>query len=309
MNLLVASVNPSKLLIIFDDLNLGVVEDLYAFNQKSNIINRLELLPLSKVTAEKLDRKQEIFQYCLVMYDIDVSDDGSKKSELRQYINNNLPFFLLICDQSQAFYEFFSTDFKEIVYTNKQLVAAGSKAKSIRINNSLGTELLALPTPVFKWVNMDGVSEVHTKKATFHNILMGEVATFSEKISGEVVFTGAIVEATGEMKEHSLVQTPISLSIESNWIKNFSCQNKAICRLLEKRFFQNEYNAYLAEIGIGTNPSVKLIGGNKIYQERHQGIHLGFGGINDSQHMDLIFFDSKIFFDDKLIYDGSFNLS
>jgi aminopeptidase len=141
------------------------------------------------------------------------------------------------------------------------------------------------------------------------DLIPGEVATSSNKINGTIHFTGTFLSLIPFALKYGLIgKDELILKIENSRVISMSGKNKNLVKDLEFFFEKHPNNRTIEEVGLGTNFGIKKLRGlNTAFEERHCGLHLGFGGREKgSHHLDFIFQEGCLFFDNNLIYNGKY---
>ena len=312
IDLLLKQQNASSILFIFDKPNQTVANQLEKCiaEQFPNISANFQLL--TKFNLEQLDALILQYDRVIAIYDINPVNSSEVETkqlyQLRQKIYQHFDKITRVCDLSQDFNDFFSVPNSYFIELNQKIIDAAKNIKTIHISNSFGTSLTVQTDTNFSWVNVNGVdpSKIHGSNLCFFEPMFGEVATQSKLTNGIIQFTGAILFSNTQDWKNQLIIEPVTLEIYNGCIVDIQSRDRNVVDLLKKKFAEHEFNSHLSEVGIGTHPAIKLKGQNLIFEERHAGAHLGFGGANGSSHMDFVFSDSIIKFDNKVIFDQGF---
>ncbi len=177
------------------------------------------------------------------------------------------------------------------------------EAKKLRITTNSGTDLLIELDKKYNWISNNGTA----KEGQFLIVPCGEVATFPKSISGKLVADFAMNVNMIIDIDARLNKCPITVNIEDNQMKSFSCSNQEITDFLN-HCFKAENSRRVGELGIGTNISVvEPVFESSHLNERCPGVHLGFGqhnqdveaaGYSCDIHLDLIAQGGLIWVDD-----------
>jgi leucyl aminopeptidase (aminopeptidase T) len=277
-----------------------------------SFLTRKIIQSLESVNLEQFETHLSRFDRIIPIYDIHSTENSvseiQQKQILRQKIHQYFDKVTRLCDLSEDFNDFFRLPHSYFVELHQSIINAAENIETITIQNSFGTKLIAKANPKFSWVNVNGInpSKVHGTKAFFFEPMLGEVATYSSVIDGVIQFTGSILFSNRQNWTTQLIIRPIHLEITQGRITHIHSEDEEVCRLLKNKFSEHEFSAHLTEIGIGTHPGIRLKGQNLIFEERHAGAHIGFGGMKGSNHMDFVFADSIITFDERVIFNKEF---
>ncbi len=314
LNLLLAQFSASSLLVIFDEANRQTAINLKTCAETEFACLTLEIKSLITVDMENFECLINEYDRIIVIYDMNPVISSTSENEKRQLIRHKIHLHFTkisrLCDLSQDFDSFYRLPHNYFVDLHHRIIDAANNIKTINISNSLGTDLTVETKTNFSWVNVNGIkpNKIHGTQAFFFEPMLGEVATHSTICNGIIKFTGSILFSNHTNYKPQLINEPIILKIIDGFIVDLNGKDKNIINYLKDKFSQHEFNRFLSEIGIGTHPAIKLKGQNLIFEERHTGAHIGFGGTKGSDHMDFIFSDSQIKFDEKIIFDGHFQI-
>ena len=109
--------------------------------------------------------------------------------------------------------------------------------------------------------------------------------------------------------KHGLIKSDqLTLTIENSTVIGLNGKNKSLIKDLEYHFEKHPNNRVIEEVGLGKNFGItQLRALNTAFEERHCGLHLGFGGREKgSHHLDFIFQGGQIYFDENLIFDEKY---
>jgi hypothetical protein len=177
-------------------------------------------------------------------------------------------------------------------------------SKNLTITTPGGSNLtIRLDTSKYRWISNRGL----WRPGSFVILPAGEVATFPAFIEGVFVADFAFNVNMMTERDARLDTHPVTIWIENSRAVRHVCSDKAVMEFLEECFYG--YCAYaVGEVGFGTNGNIKTpVSLNSHINERHPGIHLGFGQSNQSPevvgydcniHLDLIARGGTVWIDD-----------
>lgn len=187
-------------------------------------------------------------------------------------------------------------DYEEMRRLTEALARRGTKAESIRITSSLGSDF----TASLRGRKMLADTGFILRKGGFGNLPAGEafIAPVEGSGEGRLVFDGSF-SSVGVLEE------PLELVVRKG--KVVECSNKTLSEAIEK--YRNADN--IAEIGLGTNNAARLIGNvledEKVYGTCHVAIgdNHTFGGATRAEiHLDGVIKEPRVFLDDEEVMRG-----
>lgn len=195
----------------------------------------------------------------------------------------------------------------ELSARNARILEFCTGGKKMQVTTPGGTDLrITTDSSKYKWISNRGI----WRPGKFVVLPPGEVATFPAAIEGIFVADFAfninmITDIDARLNNH-----PVTVWIDNNRVVRYECSDKAISLFLDK-CFQTPYADIVGELGFGTNIGIQTpIPLNSHINERHPGVHLGFGQSNQSPevveyncniHLDLISKGGMIWVDDNPI--------
>lgn len=187
-----------------------------------------------------------------------------------------------------------TADYEKVEALTAKITEMLTKAQSARIEKAGKTLTLSLK-------GRDGVASpgVYKEPGKCGNLPSGEayIAPLEDHVEGETVIDGSMV-GIGKL------DTPLHVVISGGKLKEITGAHKEKLAIL----LENEKNATVAELGIGTNEAAVLNGiileDEKVYGTVHIafGTNTSFGGINKADcHMDGIILRPTLYLDDTLV--------
>jgi leucyl aminopeptidase (aminopeptidase T) len=187
--------------------------------------------------------------------------------------------------------------------TNAGLLNRMMPAKHMRIQSSSGTDLeVDIDSEKYRWLSNRGM----WREGAFVVLPPGEVSTFPANMNGILVADGAFNVTAYTEADARLAGCEVRVEIEEGRAVHYSCDDPTIKKLLDR--CMKEQNAEIVgELGFGTNTGIEqFIAMNSHINERHPGVHLGFGQHGQKSdvlpwsspvHMDLITSDALMTLD------------
>jgi len=177
---------------------------------------------------------------------------------------------------------------------NASLLDRLDGSKSMSVQSASGTDLrITVDSSSYDWISNRGA----WRPGGFMILPAGEIATYPAQIDGVLVADGAINCNFISDLNMMLGSHPITVEIENGKAVNFSCRDEETARFIRTGFGM-KFGRNVGELGFGTNSGIgSFIPQNSHVNERHPGVHIGFGQHNQSQsrvpyladiHMDLI---------------------
>lgn len=181
----------------------------------------------------------------------------------------------------------------ELTRRNASLLQRLQGERQLHITSKSGTDLRVGLDPAYDWISNRGV----WRPGAFAILPAGEIATYPAHINGVLCADGAAHCNVITRIDMRLAENPLTVEIEDGIAIDFRCDNEHIYELVEL-CFSRPNGRRVGELGFGSNPSIDVfLPENSHINERHPGVHLGFGQHNQSLaqvpyveevHLDLI---------------------
>lgn len=221
-----------------------------------------------------------------------------------------------LSDISADFVRIFQADPWVIADLNARLIRTLQEGRELEVRDDRGTSLRIRFDPQYEWVNQDGFTEADY--ALIMNLPMGEVATYTPEVEGELVFVGGLLGTIPIGRKYGPIKEPVRISIRAGRAVEIDTSNRAFLNDLLFCLDFDHYTRQVNEIGFGTNPAITgpVRGYNYKHEESRLGFHLGFGASLAQQnverltphHLDLLLDDCQMYLDGKLLFDGDYRL-
>lgn len=175
---------------------------------------------------------------------------------------------------------------------NTALLERFMKARELRITTAGGSDLhIKLDSDRYRWISNRGM----WREGGFMILPAGEVATYPASVDGLLVADGAFNVNAYTKVDARLGGHPLRIRIKDSHAVDFDCADPQVRQLVETVFAQTNAR-HVGELGFGTNGGVgEFIAMNSHINERHRGVHLGFGQHN--QNIYLVSYPSEIHMD------------
>ncbi|MFF7236916.1 hypothetical protein [Streptomyces collinus] len=180
----------------------------------------------------------------------------------------------------------------ELSAINAGLLHRFLAAKHLAVTTSSGSELeITLDNDRYRWLSNRGV----WRPGSFVILPAGEVATYPASVTGRLVADGAFNVNKAVQLDARLGDHPLTVELKDSDVVSYSCTDEKIAKLFE-RCIQVDHGNHVGELGFGTNTGIdEFIGMNSHINERHPGIHLGFG--QHGQLLDVVDYYTDIHID------------
>lgn len=212
---------------------------------------------------------------------------------LYRYEADQCKIFRIISASAEFFTHAVKCTPQDLTQRNASLLNRLGGERQLHITTEGGTDLRATLHPRYDWISNRGV----WRPGAFAILPAGEIATYPAEISGTLVADGAVHCNVITRIDMRLANNPLNIKIEDGQAVDFSCRNEDIYELVEL-CFSRANGRRVGELGFGTNAAIDVfLADNSHINERHPGVHLGFGQHNQSLgqvpyveevHLDLI---------------------
>ena len=223
-----------------------------------------------------------------------LSHDHIIRSELSQFDPTKTLVFRVISACESLFSDALMVSPEQLSARNATILEYCDGQKQLTIKTEGGTDLeVEVDSEKFRWVSNRGV----WRPGSFTILPAGEVATFPVSINGVLVADFAFNLNLITDMDVRLEQNPVTVWIENSKVVRYECRDKELSKFLDE-CFNTDCSRIVGELGFGTNFGVDTaIALNSHINERHAGLHLGFGesnqppsvvGYSCNIHLDLI---------------------
>ena len=172
----------------------------------------------------------------------------------------------------QIMLEGMCADYDQVDELSLRLLDIARRAAQVRATTPAGTEIVATMNPRYRWLKTSGI----ISENTWGNLPGGEVWTTPGEVNGTFVVDGVVGDYLCA-KYSDLRETPLTLCVEGNRLKEAHCVNRG----LEDEFWRythtDENSDRVGEFAIGTNIGVRDVIGNILQDEKIPGVHIAFG--------------------------------
>lgn len=213
---------------------------------------------------------------------------------------------------TNAIPELFEMAFKVSPEVQRQINAGAldalREAKHLQVRTPNGTDLsIKLDPSKFSWISSTGLAGPRE----ICNLPAGEISTYPVSVDGIFIADGGLNSNMELGFDVRLAGRPMTFEIEGGEVKRYSCPDPQLMKFLDWNF-SKPYSRLVGELGIGTNIGIdRFIALSSHINERHQGMHLGFGEHNQpglvhykaEVHLDAIVADAIIVTDTGRVFD------
>jgi leucyl aminopeptidase (aminopeptidase T) len=213
---------------------------------------------------------------------------------------------------TNALPELFEMAFKVTPEVQRQINAGAldalQTAKHLRVRTPSGTDLsITLDPSKFSWISSTGLAGPRE----ICNLPAGEISTYPVSVDGVFVANGGLNSNMVLDFDVRLKDKPMTFEITGGEVQTFHSPDTNMMKFLTWNF-DKPFARKVGELGIGTNIGInRFIPLSSHINERHQGMHLGFGEHNQpglvhykaEVHLDAIVADALIETDTGRIFD------
>lgn len=233
-----------------------------------------------------------------------LSHEQNIRQLLKQYDQSRLEVYRVISTCEELFSLALNCAPKTLSGKNTTLLNRLAGSRNIRITTPGGSDLAITLDSKHRWISNRGV----WREGNSVILPAGEVATFPNTIEGFFVADFAFNVNMISERDARLNKSPVKVWIRDGRATKYECDDQEVMSFLGECF--DKFCAFnVGELGLGTNNSItKPVYLNSHINERHPGIHLGFGQSNQSPeivgydcdiHLDLIATGGEIWIDDE----------
>lgn len=207
----------------------------------------------------------------------------------------------------QIMFESMRADFLKVDEISQRLIEKARKAKTIKVTNSAGTDMLAEFSPKLKWIKTSGIISVEK----WGNLPGGEIFTSPYNVNGLFVVDGVVGDYLCK-KYGDLKKTPLKIWIKDSRITKMECSNKELLEEFTAYTMTDGNSNRVGEFAIGTNIACKHVIGNILQDEKLPTIHIAFGhpysahtgaDWQSTTHIDCVSVECSIWLDDELVME------
>lgn len=163
-------------------------------------------------------------------------------------------------------------DFHEVDALSVRVFDIASRAKVIRATTPAGTDISGVMNPEYRWLKTSGIISPNK----WGNLPGGEIFTAPGEVNGAFVIDGVVGDYLCA-KYGDLRETPLTIQIEGNRLREAHSANKELEDEFWKYTHTDENSDRVGEFAIGTNIALSDVIGNILQDEKIPGVHIAFG--------------------------------
>jgi hypothetical protein len=232
-----------------------------------------------------------------------LSHDSILRSVLASYPVNKARVYRAISASGLLFSKGLGVTPDDLSGRNTALLERLMPAQHVRVTTKAGTDLrISFDSKKYHWISNRGV----WRPGKFVILPAGEVATYPASIDGIFVADFAFNANFRTKQDPRLDRWPVKVWVEGGRAVRYECEDPSMRAFLDE-CFRTDCATRVGEVGFGTNYGVnEPVPLNSHLNERHPGLHLGFGESNQSPdlagyecetHLDLISTGGQIWFE------------
>ncbi len=196
-------------------------------------------------------------------------------------------------------------DFNKVDELSVKVWEIATASHKVRARTAAGTDIVADLNPNYKWLKTSGIISPNK----WGNLPGGEVFTTPGEVNGVFVIDGVVGDYLCA-KYGDLRETPLTIHVEKNRLKDATCANKELQEEFWRYTHTDENSDRVGEFAIGTNIGLHGVIGNILQDEKIPGIHIAFGNPygahtgadwDCSTHIDVVGTKFDIWADDRQI--------
>lgn len=208
----------------------------------------------------------------------------------------------------QIMLESMRADFLKVDELSQTLIEKARRARTIKVSNTAGTEMVAEFSTKLKWIKTSGIISVEK----WGNLPGGEIFTSPFNVNGLFVVDGVVGDYLCK-KYGNLKNTPLKIWIKDSRITKMECSNKELLEEFTAYTMTDENSNRVGEFAIGTNIACTHVIGNILQDEKLPTIHIAFGhpysahtgaDWQSTTHIDCVSVECSIWLDDELVMEN-----
>jgi aminopeptidase len=310
-------IQPSeKVTVITDQASLEIAASLVSELEqlgapyRSFVLEELAARPMTDMPAPVLEdlESSQVSVYAVVAQ----ANELRTRMQMTDVVNRRkIRHAHMVNIERRIMLEGMRADFLEVDDLSKKVLAIAEAADVIRARTAAGTDITADMNHGYKWLKTSGIISPNK----WGNLPGGEIFTTPGEVNGTFVIDGVVGDYLCA-KYGDLRDSPLTIRIEGNRLKEAHSSNRALEEEFWKYTHTDENSDRVGEFAIGTNIGLKGVIGNILQDEKLPGIHIAFGNPygahtgaewDSSTHIDVVGTKFDIWADERQIMRaGSF---
>ncbi len=274
------------------------------------VIEELGKRPLGRFPAELVQsiEKSQISVFWAIPLPGELT---SRLQILQTATEHKLRHAHLIGLSREHFLEGLAVDYRRIEVLQARIVKRLSRARTIRVINPAGTDLMAPVNPDVHWICLSGIIE----PGRWQNLPSGQIMNVPDTANGTFVADAAIGEWFGT-RYTTLGDYPLTVEIENGRALDARSKNQRLAREFLLYVRSNPNADRVGELSLGTNTGLTRFTGKAVIDENVPGCHIALGDPlgeltgatwSSKTHVPLICRDASVYLDnDPIMEDGRY---
>ncbi len=182
-------------------------------------------------------------------------------------------------------------DYRRIHQVTMRVHQRVSQARTIRVTNPKGTDLIGTFREDYRWIPCHGL---YHEPGSWGNLPEGETFTCPAGLDGILV-----ADELGDYfsERYGVLETPVTFHVEGGRVQQIECPDPDLRDQVASYISGAENADRVGEFAIGTNIALTGLVGNLLQDEKLPGVHVAFGDPygkytgadwSSSHHMDVI---------------------
>ena len=164
-----------------------------------------------------------------------------------------------------------TTDYNQVYDVTMAVNDIVSRAHTMHITSSKGTDLSAEFSPDLRWVPCHGR---YHHQGDWGNLPEGETYTSPGRLEGVIV---ADILGDYFSSKYGLLEQPVTFTVKDNLVVGIESANQVLADEVSQYLDSAENGRRAGEFAIGTNLGLTHLVGNLLQDEKYPGIHVAFG--------------------------------
>jgi aminopeptidase len=164
-----------------------------------------------------------------------------------------------------------TADYEEIYRVTRKVFEIARQARTISVQTSAGTDMVATFSPSLRWIPSDGR---YWEQGRWGNLPEGETFTCPQSVDGVIA-----AEEMGDWftEKYGPFSPPVRIVINGGRIASIAGSDASVVNDIREYTSQHPNSNRVGEFAIGTNVGLTRIVGNFLQDEKFPGVHIAFG--------------------------------